>query len=420
MKAALFFSFGVLLAAVAHAQQYGFTNFVGQPGVSGFADGTGTAARFVGPHSLKLDDTGNLYVADLYAQAIRKVTPAGEVSTVINFHDYIPMMSKWVADVAVDNSGRLFATDGADNAIIWQFTPNGTNWDVRWMPPESGFSGWVDGPVAEARFKNPTGLALDAAGNLYVADWGNNAIRKLTPQGTNWVVSTLAGNPTAGYADGVGTNALFNGPEYLAVDGAGNVFVADSLNNAIRKITPAGLVTTLAGGPHAGRADGVGTNAQFEAPHGLAVDSFGNVFIADSYNSTIRKITPQGEVTTVAGLAGQFTHAEGVGSDARFNQPYGIAVDSVGDLYVAEYMGFNISKGVPAQELQIHNTGGGIQLDVTGPIGSSYAVEYTDALSGTASWQALTTLTLTNTVQSVTDSSVPSPTQRIYRTVQSQ
>jgi sugar lactone lactonase YvrE len=323
------------------------------------------------------------------------------------------------AGVAVDHFGRLFVADGADNAIIWQFTPNGTNWDVKWLPPTSGFSGWIDGSETEARFKNPTGLALDAAGNLYVADWGNNAIRKLTPQGTKWMISTLAGNPTAGYADGMGTNALFNGPTSVAVDAAGNVFVADSLNHAIRKITPAGLVTTFAGGPQTGSADGVGTNAQFELPHGVVADSFGNVFVADM-DGSIRKITPDGEVTTVAGLADKFGHADGLGSAARFNEPYGIAVDNVGNLYVAEFMGFNISKGVPAQELQIHNTGGGVQLDVTGPIGSSYAVEYTDALSGTASWQALTTLTLTNTVQSVTDSNVPSPTQRFYRTVQSQ
>ena len=181
----------------------------------------------------------------------------------------------------------------------------------------------------------PYGVAVDGAGNVYVADHGNDEIRKITPAG---VVTTLAGAAgQAGSADGTGSAARFYDPAGVAVDSAGNVYVADAGNDEIRKITPAGVVTTLAGAAgQAGSADGTGSAARFYIPHGVAVDGAGNVYVADTENDEIRKITPAGVVTTLAGAAGSIGSADGPGSAARFFQPYGVAVDSAGNVYVAD------------------------------------------------------------------------------------
>ena len=158
-------------------------------------------------------------------------------------------------------------------------------------------------------------MGIDSSGNIYVADTDNQTIREITPAG---VVITLAGNPdTSGTQNGVGGGALFSGPSGVAVDTAGNVYVADVYNCAIRKITPAGMVTTLAGGNGQGSSDGTGSAAHFNEPQGVAVDSSGNVYVADTYNNTIRKVTSAGVVTTLAGAGGGGSN-DGTGSAARF------------------------------------------------------------------------------------------------------
>jgi sugar lactone lactonase YvrE len=163
--------------------------------------------------------------------------------------------------------------------------------------------GSADGTGAAARFNYPQGVTADGSGNVYVADSNNFTIRKITPAG---VVTTLAGAAGAsGSVDGAGAAARFNRPSGLAVDGSGNVYVADTYNHTIRKITPAGVVSTLAGTALAyGSADGTGAAARFFYPQGVAADGSGNVYVADSNNLTIRKITPAGVVTTLAGAAG--------------------------------------------------------------------------------------------------------------------
>ena len=192
-----------------------------------------------------------------------------------------------------------------------------------------GTQGFADGNGNTARFRNPWGIAVDANGNLYVADAANNRIRKITPAGS---VTTLAGG-NIGFADGTGADALFRYPTGVAVDNIGNVFVADMQNNAIRKITQNGTVTTIAGGTF-GNTDGIGNLAQFNAPYGIAIDNNGILYIADRENSRIRKITNESIVTTLAGSTIGF--ADGTGTQAQFWNPFAVAVDAFGNIIVGE------------------------------------------------------------------------------------
>src|SRR6202043_3983058 len=211
----------------------------------------------------------------------------------------------------------------------------------------AGSAGSADGSGSAARFRSPRGVTVDSAGTVYVADTDNHTIRKITPTGG---VSTLAGLAgISGSVDGTGNTARFNFPNDIAVDSGGNLYVSDAFNNTIRKITPAGVASTLAGlAGNAGSADGTGGAARFNFPDGVAVDSTGNVYVADTNNSTIRKITPAGVVTTLAGSAGNAAYVDGAGSAARFNFPSGAAVDNTGNVYVADTGNNIIRKITPA------------------------------------------------------------------------
>lgn len=211
----------------------------------------------------------------------------------------------------------------------------------------SGAEGGADGAGSVATFRYPSGVAVDAAGNVYIADHENHRIRKivLLTNGTS-IVTTLAGNGAAGFADGTATTASFNYPAGLAADASGNVYVADFGNNRIRKITPTGLVTTLAGSGAMGNADGTGTSASFNSPLGVAVDAAGNVYVADWFNHKIRKITSTGVVSTFAG-SGLPGATDADGTAASFNQPHGVAVDPAGNVYVADRSNQKIRKIIP-------------------------------------------------------------------------
>ena len=202
-----------------------------------------------------------------------------------------------------------------------KITPAGV---VTTLAGTAGVVGSADGTGAAAAFTYPTGIAVDSAGNVYVADYGDNTIRKITPAG---VVTTLAGRAgVGGNADGTGAAATFNRPTGVAVDSAGNVYVADTFNGTIREITPAGVVTTMVGTPgQTGSADGTGAAATFNRPTGVAVNSAGNVYVADSLNDTIREVTPAGVVTTLIGEVGVAGFVPGA-APAVIGSPRGVAV----------------------------------------------------------------------------------------------
>ncbi len=245
--------------------------------------------------------------------------------------------------MGMDSSGNVYFADTL-NETIRKITPTGAVTTIAGSPRAEGST---DGAGADARFLVPGGVAIDGSGNVFVADSGNDTIRKITPNGT---VTTFAGAARAyGSDDGTGSAARFKNPSGIAIDAFGNLFVTDSGNHTIRKITPAGVVTTLAGSPgNAGTSDGSGTQARFNGPTGIAVDSFGNIYVADTENHAIRKVSPVGAVTTVAGTIGVSGSTDGTGTGAQFNEPYGIAIDSSGALYIADTTNDTIRRAVVA------------------------------------------------------------------------
>ncbi|MGH9903535.1 MAG: NHL repeat-containing protein, partial [Pyrinomonadaceae bacterium] len=293
--------------------------------------------------------------------------------------------------IAVSREGAIYVADAGNNNRIRRIGPDGIVSTLA-----GGAEGYADGPGQLAAFNTPSALAIDAAGNLYVADTSNNRIRKITSDG---MVTTLAGDGTPGHRDGPAAAAQFNGLVGVAVDGQGNVYVADTYNDRIRQITTDGEVKTIAGRGAPGYQDGSAADTLFDTPSAVAVSESGEEFIADTGNNRIRKLTPDGQVTTLnvviqgrddgtdalespAGLA--LTHdnflyvtergggrvvqvapggagrvlagagsgfADGDGQGARFNAPAGVAVDRRGALYVADGANYIVRKLVPAEDV---------------------------------------------------------------------
>ncbi len=328
-------------AAVAlSVDSVGVTTLAGWPDAYGATDGTGRLARFNSPGSVRTDPAGNLYVADSGNNTIRKITQQGIVTTVAGIAGVAgstngpsgTALLNGPGGVAVDSAGNLYVADNG-NYEIREISASGT---VTTLAGSAGVRGTTDGTGSGALFYDPQNLALDGNGNLYVVDGKADTLRKVVL--ATGAVTTLAGSPVrSGTSDGAQGSARFNDPLGVGTDSYGNIYVADTGNDTVRKVTPAGAVTTLAGlARSAGSSDGTGSGARFSSPSGIAVDPAGDIFVADTDNDTIREISPSLVVTTIAGAAGQAENIDGLAANARFDTPGDLALDSAGNLYVAD------------------------------------------------------------------------------------
>lgn len=376
------------------------STLAGTASSSGSTDGTGAAARFNIPIGLAAYNSGNIFVAELGNHLIRKITPEGEVTTfagsagVSGTADGTGSSARFngPAGIAVDASGHVYVSDFY-NHCIRKITPEGV---VTTVAGSCGNAGFVDGTGTAARFRNVFGLTLDESGNLYVADRENHSIRKVTPAG---VVTTLAGNGTTGFADDTGTAAQFSSPTGVAVDKSGNVFVADQSNFRIRKITPAGVASTFAGNGTSGVVDGEGSSAQFSTPTGIVIDKSGNLFTISRGGLRIRKVSSTGQVTTIAGN-GISANTDGPLLEASFGNPYAMTIDDKGHLYVSEFTHHTIRKIVLNTELSGTPT--------TDDIGDhSVVLEVSDGNGGTVQ-QSFTVEVLENTPPAFTSATTAS------------
>ena len=291
-------------------------------------------ASFYYPTGIAVDSQGNVYVADQYNNRIRMIGPSGTVSTLAGsgnaaFSDGDGMAASFYRPVGitVDSDGTVYVADTV-NMRIRKISPSGTVSTLA----GSGNAGYSDGEGTAASFDHPTGVAVYSDGTVYVADQYNHRIRMIDRSGN---VTTLAGSGSPMFADGDGVAASFYYPAGVAVDSNTIVYVADSANHRIRKITSLGNVSTLAGSGSTAFSDGEGLAASFYYPTGVAVDSDGTLFVADYLNNRIRKISPSGNVTTFAG-SGNAGYSDGEGLEASFSYPFGVSVDSNGIVYIAD------------------------------------------------------------------------------------
>ena len=330
------------------------TTFAGRPGTPGFANGTGTSALFNEPAGIAIDGNGNLYVADRQNHVVRRISPAAVASTYAGVSgspgtndSTSPTLARFnlPGSVAVDSTGRVFVAD-TGNHTIRRISAVG---EVTTLAGSPGLSGISDGTGSQARFNTPSGVALDAGGNVFVGDRNNHAIRRVTSAGATTTFSGLRGTSVS--SDGINTAARYNLPSGVALDSASNVYVADSGNHTIRKLNSIGTATTLAGqAGSVGGADGGGAAARFAVPMGIAVDASARFYVSDTANSTIRRISTAGEVITLAGVASAGS-IDGNQSSARMFQPAGVATDGAGGLIVADRGNHTIRKVTPAGDV---------------------------------------------------------------------
>ncbi|HVX56864.1 MAG TPA: immunoglobulin domain-containing protein, partial [Candidatus Saccharimonadales bacterium] len=313
---------------------YTFSTLAGLAGVLGYADGIGGLARFEDPRAVVSDGNGSVYVVDTNNCTIRKVTSTGNVSTIAGSPrlsgtaDGTGAAARFYSPggIARDSGGILYVSDSF-NSTIRQVTPTGVVTTFAGQPRVSGSN---DGSALVAQFATPQGLVFDSHSNLYVTDI-NQTIRRISSSG---IVSTIAGQAgLAGYTDGSSNSARFSGPVDIAADANGNLFVADFYNLCVRKISSSGIVTTFA------QVNG--------SPTCVTCDTSGNLFVSGA-DDTVRLITPSGLSVVIGGLSGASGGADGVGTVARFNLPWGVDVEASGKLYIADTFNHTIRVGTPS------------------------------------------------------------------------
>jgi sugar lactone lactonase YvrE len=337
----------------AGTPQTGTIEIVAGTGVWGFSGdgGTGTEASFWGVQCLALDSKGNILIADSMNQRVRQVSSSGLITTLAGSGpvgmsagrfsgDGGPATQaglSWPHGVAVDGAGNLFISEWMNHRVR-RVGPDGKITTVAGTGKQ-GFSG-DGGPATAAALSGPYGLAVDRAGNLFIADFHNGRVRKVSPNGT---ITTVAGGGTGELGDGgPATAAVLNTPAGVAVDSAGNLFIASQNSHRVRKVSPNGMISTVAGsGPGGIRAGGFSgdggpaTKAQFKFVSSVAVDHAGNLFITDGDNHRVRKVSPDGTITTVAG-GGTRGLVDGIAATAATFYPFAVAVDGAGNLLVAD------------------------------------------------------------------------------------
>lgn len=334
---------------------YTFTTIAGSPINTNGTDGSGLNAAFNNPQGLAVDSNDVVYVADTGDNEIREIvsepldsptnwyvaTISGSTNSGSGNGTNLNARFNGPVSIAIDAGGNLYVSD-TGNGTIRELVPSGTNWAVSTIAGTAGTNGAADGTNGDAQFNSPEGITISPNGSVFVADTLNDTIRMLKLVGTNWVVTTIAGSPgIIGTNDGSNSLAHFYNPEGIAANADGDLYVADTTNDIIRKLSLVGtnwVVTTIAGlAQSAGSADGTGNDARFSYPGGIALDTNGNLYVADSGNETIRKLVFSGTnwtVSTIGGVAGIAGYADGTGTNALFTFPKGICVDLYGRLFI--------------------------------------------------------------------------------------
>jgi sugar lactone lactonase YvrE len=368
------------------------STLAGQALVSGATNGTGTNALFSDPAAVVVDASGNYYIADSLNDAIRKVTAAGVVTTFAGQLGVAGLINATGTGaqfddpngLAFDAGGNLYVSDTGNN-VIRKITSAGV---VSTYAGVAGTGGYLDGSTGTALFNSPLGIVVWTNGTVYVADSGNHCIRKIS----GGTVATFAGSPQVwGSADGTGTNAQFNAPCGLRFDAHRILFVSDANNNTVRRITTNGVVTTFAGAAgQDGTADGVGNAARFRSPAEMAFDAQGNLYVADSFNQTLRKITTNGVVSTVCGAAGAAGAASGTNGVGRFFNPYGLVVAADGSLVVVDSYNELVRAVIVPFALSLQLAGGAhtASLSWSTVIGKKYQAQFKTDLTA-ANWTNL-------------------------------